>query len=302
MAGKVKILVADDVFIEPLKVLPKTKFIISVKKGISNDDILKQKADVLAIRSTRNLGREFLKKFDGSIIATFTKGLDHIDIEYAKKKGILIINSNEGNSQSAAEHTIMLMLAASKNLILSERFVRKGKFKNLDYNRTELYGKKVGVIGYGSIGKRVGKLCKAFGMNVIVNDIDKAVVKKNKNINFKPLNYLLRNSDIVSLHIPLEGGNSNFLSKEKLSLLKEDCILINTSRGEVIDENYLIKLLKNRKIRGAALDVFQDEPEINPLLLEFDNIILSNHIAGKTNESKKRISEDITIKILKYFK
>ena len=301
MAGKVKILVVDDVFIEPLKRLPTNKFTVSVKKGISNEDILKLRADVLAIRSTRKLNKDFLEKFYGSMIATFTKGLDHIDTEFAKRRGIVIINSSEGNSQSAAEHTLMLMLAASKNLILSDRIVRKDKFKKLDYNRTELFGKTVGIIGYGSIGKRVGMLCKAFSMDVIANDIDKNVASKNKNVTFKSVNYLLRNSDFVTLHIPLDG-NFNFLSKEKLSLLKEDCILVNTSRGEVIDENHLIKMLKTHKIRSAALDVFRGEPEINPLLFRHDNIILSNHVAGKTKESKRRISEDITLKILTHFK
>ncbi len=300
MPGKVKILVADDVYLEPLKKLPRSKFQITVKQSISDNDIFREGCDVLVIRSTRKLDKNFLERFTGTVIATFTKGTDHIDIKSAKKKNIKILNSDKGNSQSAAEHTLLLILAASKNLIIADSIVRSGNFENLNYSRTELSGKKVGIIGYGSIGKRVGRLCKAFGMEILANDIDPMVKRKNKSINFKSLKYILKNCDIVSLHIPLNDKNIGFFSKEKLSLLKEDCIFINTSRGEVVDENCLLKLLKSRRII-AGLDVFSGEPNVNPLFFNHRNVILSNHIAGKTKESKRRISEDVTAKIIRFY-
>lgn len=271
-----------------------------MQPGIPNDAIPDSDCDVLVIRSTRKISKEFTDRFKGKVIATFTKGTDHIDIDACRKNKIKVLSADEGNSISAAEHTMALMLAISKNLILSDKLVRKGKFKDLDYKRSELFSKKVGVIGYGSIGKKVARMCEAFGMTVYANDTDLKVRKRNKNAVFKGLKYILKNCDIITIHIPLEN-NVNFISKEKLLLLKPDSIIINTSRGEIMDEGSLLKLLSEEKIGFAGLDVFKNEPDISSLLFKLDNVILSNHIAGKTVESKKRIAKEVSKKIRRYF-
>jgi phosphoglycerate dehydrogenase-like enzyme len=300
MSKKIKILIADDVDISPFDNFPKSKFNIEKNIGISYDAILSSDCDALVIRSNRKLNKKFINNFRGKVIATFSKGLDHIDMDESKRGRVKVVSANEGNSQSAAEHTLALMLSAAKNLVYSDKLIRTGKFNELDYKRNELYGKKVGIIGYGSIGKRVAKLCKAFDMIVYANDTDRKVIKSNKKIAFKSLNYILINCDIITIHIPLDKKNVNFISKEKLSILKRDSIFINTSRGELVDEKYLIKTLEQKRIGFAGIDVFKDEPNINSLFFKLDNVILTNHIAGKTIESKQKIAIEVAGKLLKF--
>lgn len=302
MSKKIKILAADEVDLIPLKKLQRSNFSIESKPGISNSLILKGNYDVILIRSTRKIDKEFIKQFSGKVIATFSKGTDHIDIKECKGKGIKVLNSEKGNSTSAAEHTFALILAATKNLLVSNKFVREDKFSERGYQRNEIRGKKLGIIGYGSIGKIVYKFGENFGMKVYANDIDTKVMARNKRVNFKNLSFILKNCDIVTIHIPLTKSNIGFIDAKKLSLLKDDCILVNTSRGEVIDEPALLKILIENKIRCACLDVFKGEPDINFLFFKLDNVILSNHVAGKTPESKRLISSEIVVKLQKLYR
>lgn len=299
----IKILIADKINLTHLPLFPKNKFLVTTFDNIPNSEIIKKynDYDVLVIRSIRKLNRKFLSKTNFKIIATVSRGTDHIDLAEAKKQKIKVLNIERGNSAAAAEHTLALILAVSKNIIFSNQCVRKNKFTVYDYERFELEGKTIGIIGFGSIGSLVGKYCKALGMEILVNDTNKKVIAKNKNFKFVSLDYLLENSDIITVHIPLEN-NKNFLSKDKLRKLKPSAILINTSRGEVLDENYFIKILQQRKIKFAALDVFKNEPRINPQFFTLPNVLLTNHIAGKTTESSSKMAEEIFKKIKKELK
>ncbi len=231
------------------------------------------------------------------IIATCSRGVDNIDTKYAAIKNIKIINSGGANSISAAEHTIGLILDVFKRISLSDKIVRKGNFKNTDFQRRELYGKKIGIIGIGKVGSHVAKISNAFGMKIIANDIDRNVKKIYNNLDFQSLSFLLKHADIISVHIPYTKENRKFISKEKLELLNENSVFINTSRGGVIDEKHLLKLLKAGKIKFAALDVFEHEPNINHEFFKLKNVILTNHIAGKTVESSVKIAKDIFLQI-----
>jgi len=301
--NKITILLADKISLSGIDFLPENSYTLIEKYGITNSDILKhfKSVDVLAIRSTRKIDKSFLKNCGIKVIATFTKGTDHIDLKEAAKRKIEIFNSQTGNAVSAAEHTFALILAICKNILLSDEITRKNKFSFYDYKRLELRGKKIGIIGFGNVGSRVGRYAKAFEMDVIANDINPAVIKKHKKFEFKNIDFLLKNADIVTIHIPLNSNNKNFISREKLLLLNDKTIFINTSRGEVIDEGFLIKLLKNRKLYYAGLDVFKNEPEINKVFYKLENVVLTNHIAGKTKDSSKYISNDIFMQVKKHF-
>ncbi|HEX2788661.1 MAG TPA: NAD(P)-dependent oxidoreductase [Ignavibacteria bacterium] len=294
----IKILIADKINLTHLPLFPKNKFHITAFDNIPNSEIIKKynDYDVLVIRSIRKIGKKFLSKAKFKIIATVSRGTDHIDVAEAKKQKIKVLNIERGNSLAAAEHTLALLLAVSKNIIFSNKCVRENRFTAYDYERFELEGKTIGIIGFGSIGSLVGKYCKALGMKILVNDTDKKVIVKNKNFKFVSLDYLLEASDIITVHIPLEN-NKNFLSKDKLRKLKPSAILINTSRGEVLDESFLIKLLKAKKIKSAALDVFKNEPLINKQFYGLPNVLLTNHIAGKTTESSSKMTKEIFIRI-----
>lgn len=301
--GKIKILIADKNDLSAFSFLSKKKFLVTYKPGISNQEIISgfNDYDCLVIRSIRKIDKNFLSLCKFKVIATCSKGTDHINVEYAVKRKIKIINSEDGNTQSAAEHTIALILNILKKINYSDYLVRQNNFNEYNFKRNEFHGKKLGIIGYGKVGSKVAKISKAFGAEIIVYEIDPYVRKRNKKINFRPLFYLLRHSDIVTLHIPLEKRNLNFFSKEKFQKMKQGVIFINTSRGAVTDEIELIKLLKSGKISYAGLDVFINEPQINNKFFTLDNVLLTNHIAGKTEEGISRILSEILTKINIYF-
>ena len=290
-----RIIIADEIDLTGLKHLPSGKYHIKKCFGISNKEIIHKYGnyDVLVIRSIRKIDRDFLSKVSIKLIATCSKGTDHIDLKYAKSKSIRVINADDSNNISAAEHTIALILAIHKNLIISDNLVRSGKFGNYNYKRNEILGKSIGIIGFGKVGSYVGKLCRAFGMKVFANDIDKKVKLKNPEYRFISLKSMLKSCDVITIHIPLNKDNENFISRDKLELLKTGSVLINTSRGKVIDENFLFELLNERKIYFAGLDVMRDEPFVDKRFFGLANVILTNHIAGKTEESRIRISENI---------
>ncbi len=292
---KIKVLIADEIDPAGIKILSSKKFLIKIKFGISNSEILKSFSDfdILVIRSIRKIDTNFLDRTSFKTIATCSKGTDHIDIKYAEKKGIRILNADDSNNISAAEHTLALILAIEKKILFSDSLVRKGEFGFYDFERNELFGKKIGIIGFGKVGSYLGKLCKALGMKVYANDTDPRIKIKNKNFIFKSCNYILKHCDIVSIHIPLNEKNYHFISKEKLNLLNINSIFINTSRGDIVDEKHLLNLVKRKKIKFAGLDVFSNEPFINKAFAKIDNVILTNHTAGKTIQSRRKISEAI---------
>lgn len=298
-----KVLIADEIDLSGISNLPENKFTVKTHFGITNKEILRSynDYDILVIRSIRKIDKEFLSLSKYSVIATCSKGTDHIDVAYAVKKGIKVINADESNNVSAAEHTLALMLSIFKQINFSDKLVRENKFAFYDYERNELSGKKAGIIGFGKVGSYAGKLCKAFGMEVFANDTDAEVRNGNKNFNFRSLNFILKNCDVVSVHIPLNKKNFKFISEEKLKLLKRNSVFLNTSRGDVVDEKYLFKALKNKKIKFAGLDVFSNEPNVFRGFASLDNVLLTNHIAGKTAESRRKISDSIFKSIHKLY-
>lgn len=301
---KINILIAGDIDLSNLDIFPEKNFNIIINPGIENQTILdsSDQFDCMIVRSTRMIDRHFLDKCNMKVIATCSRGCDNIDAEYARKKNIVIIKAIDGNSISTAEHTIGLILNIFKQINYSDYLVRSNQFGINNFQRNELNGKTIGIIGIGKVGSKVAKLAKSFGMELLINDIDKKLKFKYKIYKFVNINYLLKNSDIVTLHIPLNKDNKKFISKRKIDLIRETSVLINTSRGGVIDEEYLIESLKRKKIKFAGLDVFNNEPAINKKFSSLKNVLMTNHIAGKTEESKYKIAEEIIRQIKKYFK
>ncbi len=299
---RLKILIADDMNPRGTGILKK-KFYVVQKTGISNKEILNKYNgfDALIIRSIRKIDEVFLKKTGIGVIATCSKGVDHIDVKAAEKYGKKIINSESGNTISAAEHTVGMILNILKRINLSDTLVRKGEFNNYDFPRTELRGKKAGIIGYGRVGSYTANLLSAFNCRVFANDNNPEVVKKNPSADFRSASYIFRNCDIVSVHIPMSKANENFISGRLIGKMKKDSILINTSRGGVMDEKFLIKYLEQGKIYFCGLDVFKHEPCIDKRFMKLKNVLLTNHIAGKTSESSIRIAVDIANTLTNYF-
>lgn len=228
------------------------------------------------------------------IIARFGIGVDNVDLKAATDKGVIVTNVPKIMAESVAEHTLALMLAAAKNLVVSDRCVRSDrwrKFWELGLG-TELWGKTLGIVGLGSIGSKVAEKSKAaFNMKILVYD-PYVKPEKVKEISgeMAGLDRLLKESDVVSLHVPLTSETRHMVGEEQLRMMKKSAILINTARGQVVDQKALLKALTEKTISMVALDVLEKEPPIpDDPLLDLDNVIFTGHIGSVTNEAFHRV-------------
>lgn len=195
-----------------------------------------------------------------------------------------------------------MILASSKNLDTNNAKMQRGIFDNVTNVNTEVYGKAIGLIGVGRIGSQVAKYSQAFGMKVLGNDINPKLKNKYKWVKFVSLNQLLKSSDIISIHTPLDESTYHIINSSNIKLIKTGVIFINCARGGTVDEKALLKVLQSKKMRYAGIDVFENEPEFNKQFTKLDNVILTPHIAGKTSESKKGMSLIAAENILRHYK
>ena len=211
-------------------------------------------AEVVIIRSSTQLTKEIIEKGDKlKIIARCGVGVDNIDIEYAKSKNIKVTNSPSANLTSVVELAVALIINAARKINLSDNHLKDGKWDRKKFIGMELSGKQLGIVGYGKAGRLLSEVMKSFGMSIAFYD---PYVKEWDGPETRvELDELLSTSDVISIHVIKTEETENLISKEKLDLLKESSILINTSRGGVVDENYLIELLRSDRIFGAGLDV-----------------------------------------------
>ncbi len=307
-----KIFVADKIHPEGILILEKAGFKIFERYGLSNRDLInfvkknmKQgRCPGLIIRSVRKLAsKEIGELSDTSIemIATASSGIDHVASEACKRHSISLINVPDGNFVSAAEHTVALLLCILKNVLHADSDTKSGKFDSLKYVNYELKGKSVGIIGVGRVGSHVARLCKAFGAKVFGNDIKKTLSHLYNWIEFKDLEALLKVSDIVTIHTPLDDSTRNLLSSRRLKMLKNNAIILNCARGGIIDESSLIRMLKSGRICYAGIDVFVNEPDMKSDFRKLPNVVLTPHLAGKTVESRKRIAIQLAERIVGYY-
>jgi phosphoglycerate dehydrogenase-like enzyme len=223
------------------------------------------------------------------LIQLLSAGYDDADIAAVRASGVPMANNGGANSTAVSEHALMLMLAVSRRLIWQHQSVAAGNWRGNQTPRVfELSGKTVGVVGLGTIGKKTAKLANAFGMNVIYYDIARLAEHEEDalNVEFRLFKELLRESDYVSVHTPLNPSTHHLMDADALSRMRESAYLINTARGPVIDERALYDALTSGGIAGAGLDVFNEEPPpVDNPLFKLDNVVLSAHLAGPTFES-----------------
>jgi D-3-phosphoglycerate dehydrogenase len=221
-------------------------------------------------------------------------GVDNIDLKAATERGIPVVIAPGANTLSVAEHTLGLIFTIAKDIRFSDSETRKGNFNvRSSYNAIELAGKKLGLVGSGNIGFQVGRLCQAVNMQVGVYDpyIQAEKIEAAGFSYYGNIEDLLRESDFVSLHTPLTEQTRGLIGKKELGLMKSGAFLINCARGEVIDEKELIDVLKKKKIAGAALDVFYNEPLTKDhILTTLENVILTPHMAAQTKEAASRMA------------
>jgi len=227
------------------------------------------------------------------VIANYGVGYDNIDIEAATKRGILVTNTPGVLTESVAEMTWCLLLCIARRVIEADNFVRTGKFKWTGpkmFLGTEIAGKTLGIIGGGRIGTEVARKSQSFNMKVLYYDLVKNEKIEKMGGRRVELDYLLKNSDFISLHVPLTNETRHLIGERELSLMKKTAYLINTSRGAVINEIVLAKALREKQIAGAALDVYEKEPELTEGLSEMKNVVLTPHLGSATREARNKMS------------
>lgn len=256
---------------------------------------------LLTDRWTGEMMDEFPKL---KIISNYAVGFDNIDIKAATERGIVITNtpSNEVN-ESVAEFTWAMIFTLAKQTIAADAFAKKGLYKGWQPNiflGHNLTGKTLGIVGLGRIGTMVALRAQGFEMKVLYNERTRnQETEKQLEMEYRELDQLLSESDFVSLHVPLVDETRHLINAEKLSKMKQGSYLVNTARGGVVDEQALAQALKSGKLAGAALDVHENEPAMNPELMQMENVILTPHIASATVEVREKMTEQAVEAILK---
>jgi D-3-phosphoglycerate dehydrogenase len=282
------------------------------KFGIDNVKILKTSiedapqevfsANVLGIRSRSKLTKEVLQKFTNlSCVGCFCIGTDQVDLEAAKILGIPVFNAPFSNTRSVAELVIGEIISLYRRLHIVNVEMHKGMWSKNAQGCNEIKNKTLGIIGYGNIGAQVGVIADAIGMSVIYHDVEnKLPFGSNRQVN--SLDELLKNSDVITLHVPQDHSTNNIINKDSLAKMKKGAFLINASRGNVVDIDALAEALESKHIAGAAIDVFPSEPANNneefiSSLRKFDNVLLTPHIGGSTQEAQENIAIEVSNKL-----
>ena len=230
------------------------------------------------------------------IVANYAVGYDNLDVAEAKKRGVMLTNTPEVLTETVAEQAIALMFAIARRIVESDQFMRDGKYVGwapLLFLGNDFLGKTLGLVGLGRIGTAVAKrMHDGFDMKIIYYDVKRNEdLEKQYHLEYKNLDDLLKESDFISIHVPLLPETKHLIAEPQFKMMKKSAYLINTSRGPVIDENALVNALKNGEIKGAGLDVYENEPKMAAGLAELPNTVLTPHTASATEETRSKMSE-----------
>ena len=283
-----KILICDNLNQQVYKELETIGDCVDISKSNSRDKDLAnhiKDCEIVVIRSATKLTKEVLDKAEQlKIIARCGVGIDNVDLDFAKSKSIFVTNSPSANLISVVELTVALIISVSRKLSLADSHLKKGEWNRSQFLGNELYGKTLGIVGFGKAGRLVAERMKSFGMSIVF--YDPYVTDWSGSEESIKLDDLLRTADVVSIHVIKTKDTENLISKDMLNLLKPSSVIINTSRGGVLDEDYLFELLESKKIFGAGLDVYSNEPPKNVDRYNGLNLVTTPHIGASTNEAQ----------------
>jgi len=287
-----KVLAADKLAQEGIELLKEEKdFEVEIKTGLSPQELAEviSEYDGLIVRSGAKVTAEVIERAKRlKAIARAGVGVDNIDIPAATRKGILVMNTPGGNTLSAAEHTVALMLALTRNVVPACNSLKAGKWDRKKYTGNQLNGKTLGIIGLGRIGMSVAKMAKGFDMKIAGYD-PFAVPKQAEELGIEivdDLKKIFTESDFISLHVPKNDQTVNMITKAELELMKPTVRIINCARGGIINEDDLYDALSSGRIAGAALDVFEQEPPANKRFAEIENCLVTPHLGASTKEAQ----------------
>lgn len=299
-----KILVADRIAPQGINLLTASGWTVDVKDGLSEPELIRTipHYDGLIIRSKTKVTVRVLEQARRlKVIGRAGAGVDNVDMEAATKRGVLVMNTPGGNSVSVAEHTLGLMLALARQLTQADQTLKQGRWEKARFIGSELRGKTLGLIGLGKVGQEVARRANYLGLRVLAHDpFIPAAVAHDLDVKLVSLDELYQVADVISLHASLNPTTRHLIKGESLARMKEGVILINCSRGELVDEEALLEALEQGKIGGAGLDVFVGEPSPNPRLVQHPKVIATPHIAASTHEAQEQVGVDIAEQVRDY--
>lgn len=254
--------------------------------------------DVLVIRSATKVTADILDQAKGGKLKLIIRagvGIDNIDVSYAIKTGVAVKNTPNASSDSVAELALGHMFALARYIAISNCTMRSGQWNKKKYEGIELGGKTLGIIGMGRIGRALAKKAEALGMNIIYNDMFGK--QDGLSYDYVELDELLKSSDFISLHVPYDKEKGSLIGKDQFNIMKDGVYLINCSRGKVVEEAALLEALDNGKVAGAGIDVFEEEPTHNEVLVNHPKVSVTPHIGAATKEAQERIGEEVVTTI-----
>jgi len=264
--------------------------------GLGRDEVkaVVRQADALVVRSATQVDAGLIAASQQlRVIARAGVGIDNIDVEAATRRGITVVNTPTGNTIAAAEHTMALLLAAARHVASADAALKEGRWAKQESVGRQLYGKSLGIIGLGKVGSELTKRARAFDMKVLVYD-PYVPPEKAEAVGAQPteLNDLLAQSDFVSLHAALTDESRGLIGAEELAHMKPGAVLVNCARGGLVDEKALLEALKAGRLDGAALDVFEDEPQPDPELVGLAKVVATPHVAASTEEAQAQVAKE----------
>ncbi|MGC8903136.1 MAG: 2-hydroxyacid dehydrogenase [Fervidobacterium sp.] len=304
-----KIFVTYDIPEKGINLLIERGYEVDVYKGeefLSQEEMIarSKNADGIITQLRDTIDRNFIYALERTkIIANYAVGYNNIDIQAAKERGIYVTNTPGVLTDATADTAFALILAVARKIVQADKFVREGKFvgwKPKLFLGYDLFGKTLGIVGMGRIGQAVAKRAIGFGMKIVYHNRKRLSedVEKQFNASYLPLDELMSVSDVISIHTPLTNDTYHLINKERIALMKPSAIIVNTARGPVIDELALYEVLKEGKIAGAGLDVYENEPMLTHGLEKLENVVLLPHIGSATYETREKMSEMVAVNII----
>lgn len=296
-----KILVSDQLEQSCIDILVNEGFAVDNKPGLSAEEL---KATIgnyegLVVRSATKVNADVIARASKmKIIGRAGTGVDNIDVPAATRKGILVMNTPGGNTISAAEHTVSMLLSLARNIPQAHGSMMQGKWDRKKYTGVEVFEKTLGVVGLGKIGREVASRCQGFGMKVIGYDpVLSSDVAAKLNIELVSLDEIYRRSDFITLHTPLSKETKGLLNDATLAKCKKGVRIVNCARGGIVDEGALLRALQSGHVGGAALDVFEEEPPKENPLFKHERVVLTPHLGASTEEAQEKVAVQIAQQI-----
>lgn len=296
------VLVSDQMSKDGLRPVLESSLVNVVFESIQETAVPLEEIDALLIRSATTVTKELIGKMPKlKIIGRAGVGVDNVDLDAATSQGVVVINAPDGNTISTAEHTFAMLASLVRNIPQANQSMKEGRWDRKAYQGAELYGKTLGIIGFGRIGAELASRARSFRMNVVAFDPFLTQSRAEKNhVTAMELDDVLAQSDFITVHTPLTKETKGLLNKETLLKTKPGVYILNCARGGIIDESALYDAIQNGHVKGAAIDVFEEEPAISHPLTTLDQVISTPHIAASTTEAQKNVAEQVAIEVLNY--